>query len=283
MKQTLAFWLKILIVAGALTSVAVLYVFDAVRENNLLWEVPGNRPLPFLESRWTYVMLHAFTFIPVFFLSFDKNVQYFRKWGALFPAMLMVGAFFVGWDVYFTKVGVWGFNENYFAGFRLFELPLEEWLFFLTVPFACVFIYECLLFYVKKDWLKPFEPYLSILLVITLLTVGILNLERMYTGSTFLWSGLFLLYHFLFVQRGNEYRTRFYLAYLVSLVPFFLVNGVLTGSYTDAPVVVYNPEEYLGIRIGTVPLDDAVYSFLLLLGVITFYENFKTQNKPVIQ
>ena len=64
---------------------------------------------------------------------------------------------------------------------------------------------------------------------------------------------------------------KFYRAYLVSLIPFFIVNGLLTCI----PVVTYNNNENLGIRLGTIPVEDTIYLLLLLLMNIVIYEFFK--------
>lgn len=249
---------------------AVQWSLDTVKPGNLLLEVPEVRLLPWLETSYAYLYLHLFTFIPVFALSFDKNVHYFRKWKHLLPAILPVAAFFIVWDVFFTVKGVWGFNHDYLSGVYLVNLPLEEWLFFFTVPFACVFIYECLNFYIKKDLLQSIAPFLTNLLIVVFFAIGIWKFWHMYTATTFLLAGGFLLYHKLF--EDGVYMSRFYLAYLVSWIPFLIVNGVLTGGYTQEPVVIYNPEEYFGIRITSVPVDDSAYSFLLLLMVTTLFE-----------
>lgn len=264
---------KFLLVAIGLALVAFQWLSDEVKIDNLLLDVPKVRLLPFLESPYAYFYLHIFTFFPVFSLSFDKNVHFYKKWKYLLPAILPVAIFFILWDVFFTYKGVWGFNEHYLTGIFFLYLPVEEWLFFFTVPFACVFIYECLNFYVKIDLLKPIEKSLTIFLIVIFLIIGFWKFWHMYTATTFLLSGFFLLFHFLFLK--NTYRARFYLAYLVSWVPFMIVNGVLTGGYTKEPIVIYNPEEYFGLRISSVPLDDSIYSFLLLLMVVTLFERFR--------
>ena len=80
-------------------------------------------------------------------LSFDRKVAFYKKWKALLPGLLFTAMVFVIWDVWFTREGVWSFNPDYLIGVYILNLPIEEWMFFFVVPFACVFIYECLIAY----------------------------------------------------------------------------------------------------------------------------------------
>jgi lycopene cyclase domain-containing protein len=43
------------------------------------------------------------------------------------------------------------------------------------------------------------------------------------------------------------------------------VNGILTGLFIDDSVVWYNNSHTLGMRIGTIPLEDFFYAFLLIV------------------
>ena len=54
-------------------------------------------------------------------------------------------------DIVFTKLQIWSFNNDYVSGLYLFKLPIEEWLFFIVIPFCCVFIYESINYFFSFD------------------------------------------------------------------------------------------------------------------------------------
>jgi lycopene cyclase domain-containing protein len=203
--------------------------------------------------------------------SWDKRFVYVKKWSALFPAIAAVGAFFIAWDVCFTNIGVWGFNPQYLVGLDIINLPLEEWLFFILIPFACVFIYESTNYFFTKRSFKPYARKFTQLIGILILAIGLLNYQKWYTSVTFILAALFLFYHLKFIKR--DYLDRFWVGYLFSLIPFLIVNGVLTGSGIIDQVVWYNDAQNLGIRLGTIPIEDSVYLLLLLMSTITIYES----------
>lgn len=75
---------------------------------------------------------------------------------------------------------------------------------------------------------------------------------------------------------GLQHLQRFYIAFLIILIPFFIVNGILTGTGLEEPVVWYNNAENLGIRLGTIPVEDIGYAFTLLFGNVLLIERFKS-------
>lgn len=217
-----------------------------------------------------YLGLDLFTLSFPLLRSFEPKLQFWRKWPGLFTGIAVMATVFIIWDAIFTANGVWGFNPRYLTGPKLFHLPIEEWLFFLVVPYSCIFIYEALRYYVRRDVLGSVARPLSIALIGILVVVGVLHIDRLYTAITFLCTAGMLALHVLVLK--SRYLGRFFLGYAVSLIPFFLVNGILTGWRLDEPIVWYNDAENLGIRLNTIPIEDSQYLLFFLLLTLTFYE-----------
>jgi len=206
-------------------------------------------------------------------LSFDKKVHFYTNWKALFPALLVVGTAFLIWDNYFTHQSIWGFTPEYLCGIYIDQLPLEECLFFLVVPYACVFIYEVLKAYFPKRKTAILGRLVAFTLVFSGLLIGSMNLENWYTASAC--SGAAILIIGIYFVGKAPWFGDFSLAFLVALIPFLIVNGILTGSFTEQPVVWYNEEHIIGFRIATIPLEDIYYNLCLLLPVVAIYEWLK--------
>lgn len=222
-----------------------------------------------MDSHFTYLVLMLASLSGPLLLSFSKHVQYIKKWKFL-PIPLSITLIYFGiWDSIFTKIGVWNFNEQYILGIKIFRLPLEEWLFFIIIPFCCVFIYECCNYFIKKDYLHKYAFKINAVILISISIIAILNIDKIYTAFNFLSAIIVLLYIQFFLK--PVWLGRFYVGYLFSLIPFFIVNGILTYL----PVVRYNDAENLGIRIVTIPIEDSIYCLLLLLMNITVYEKLK--------
>jgi len=221
-------------------------------------------------KNYTYLILMFATIAFPLVLSFDKNVQYYKKLKYILPAIFIAGAIFIVWDINFTRSRVWGFNPDYLIGKDMLSLPIEEWLFFLVVPYSTVFIYEVLKFYLKKyEYANPFL-ILSLLLIVGFALIAYFFRNQAYTFLTFLFSSVYLTYT-VFRNQFKQHITKFYFAYFVSLIPFIIVNGVLTSL----PVVEYNSLHIMNIRLINIPVEDFSYFFLMLLMVITIYEFLK--------
>ena len=226
-------------------------------------------------DKWLYFFINLGAISIPFFAGFDKRLRFDKQWRYLFPAMLLTMVIFIPWDMVKTYLAVWGFNPRYLLGFNIGNLPVEEWMFFIAIPYACLFTYHSLNYLVKKDYLGKYADTVSLALAVLLLIVGLLNTGRLYTSVTFISTGLFLCFHW-FVVKG-DFMGRFYVMYLVTLIPFFIVNGLLTGSFIPEEVVFYDNTQNLGIRLGTIPIEDMVYGFLMLLMNVSWFEFFRNR------
>lgn len=228
-------------------------------------------------TSYTYILINFFTIIVCFIASFDKRIQFNRHFGTFLRSSTVVALPFILWDIRFTQMGVWWFNTNYTLGIVIGGLPLEEWLFFFCIPFACVFTYYCLdkFFSQRLRWASSFNNLLVFISSIVLLVVALLYYQKIYTLVTALTTVLTLLYlHFIAKQ---EWLAKASLVFLILMLGFFPVNGILTGTGIPSPIVNYNPQDFLGIRMLTIPIEDAVYGYTLFILNIYFFKLFKNK------
>ena len=220
-----------------------------------------------------YLILLLASFAVPFAYSFEKKMHFIKHWKSVFSAITLVALFYLVWDVIFTYTGVWGFNPDYFIGFTIFQLPLEECLFFFLIPYSSLFIHYALLhFFPAVQLSDKLVKWLATVLIGFIMVIIILFFDRMYT----LINGLVLIAALLLGLKDKfNILNRFFLSYLVILIPFTIVNGVLTGSFIPEPIVWYNNQENLGIRFFTIPLEDFGYTFSLMFLNLLLIERFK--------
>lgn len=222
---------------------------------------------------YLYLFLVIASFSIPFLYSFEKKMRFIQWWKPVFLSIIIVAIPFIVWDVIFTKNGVWGFNALYHLNVDILGLPLEEVLFFICIPFASIFTHYAFIHFFKDVKLPSnITRTISIVFLIVSVLILILNYPRDYTTLTF--SIFIVLLAYSLISR-DEIPSRFYITFVIILIPFFLVNGILTGSFIQDEVVWYNNSENMGFRIGTVPLEDLFYAFNLLYLNLIVIEKLK--------
>jgi len=220
-----------------------------------------------------YFIINVASFSIPFLYSFEKKMRFIQYWKSVFLAISIVAIPFLIWDVWFTSMGVWGFNPAYLLGPTIVNLPFEEVLFFFFIPYASIFTHYALLyFFPNLELSKNVTKGLTISFIIFAIIIVILNYEKWYTSINFSVFAALLIYALI---TKDTILKSFYITFLVVLIPFFIVNGLLTGSFIEDQVVWYNNAEILGIRLGTVPVEDAFYAFSMLYGATVLIEKFK--------
>jgi hypothetical protein len=195
-------------------------------------------------------------------------------------AIAVVSIPYLVWDYFFTQKSYWGFEDKYISGIYLFNLPIEEVLFFIVMPYACAFTFYALRFYFPNfQILRNFALIISCFLVIGSIILLLVFYHLPYTRVNF----IFLIIVLIPVMKWKVKLLQVFLwVFPIILIPFFIVNGILTGSFINDQVVWYNPEVFMGIRIFTVPVEDVFYAFSLILANL-FMMELLMNHKPTQQ
>lgn len=172
---------------------------------------------------YTYALILFFTIIICFIASFDKRIQFNLQFGSFLKAAILVAIPFIAWDIWFTAHGVWWFNTDYTLGISLFGLPLEEILFFICIPFSCIFTYYTIDKYYKWEALSAFNNLLVFVSIIILSVVGLLHTDKIYTLITTIVTILTLIYlHFI---AKVDWLTKASLVFTLLMLGFFRLMG----------------------------------------------------------
>lgn len=217
----------------------------------------------------TYLLLDiSIILLPVLF-SFERRVRYYSKFPSLFISILIIGTLYVLWDIMAHSRGDWAFNEVYLLGSRLLGIPLEEILFFIVVPYSCLFIYEVLNVFIK-DHQFPIPQSAFAIAGLVCLGLSLLNYTRPYT-RTVLAVCFLVLYMYLAIMPNVLRSKKFWLFIAITYFPFLIYNSILTAL----PVVTYNPKAIWGVRIGTIPIEDFLHSFSMISFYFLVYHYFQ--------
>jgi lycopene cyclase domain-containing protein len=123
------------------------------------------------------------------------------------------------------------------------------------------------LFFKNPEWKN--SRAVLVVSAMLFLVAGIIYRDKAYTAFTAFSNAALLL----ILAWRNVKRLRIFILSYIAVIPFFLLsNGILTGTGLDAPVVWYNNEENLGIRMLTIPFEDLFYGMLLILMNVAGYE-----------
>lgn len=222
-------------------------------------------------GHWTYLIIDLGAVLIPFIFSFHPKIKFNKQFKAFVLSSTLIAIPFILWDVFFTSKGYWGFNSNYLVNLHVFLLPIEEWLFFILIPFACTFSYHTLSKHVDFE---PHKKWTDIVFygVALCAIYGAFHFSLPYT----LWTSIALLI-FLVALMNHPNKTAIIAVYLIMLIPFFIVNGLLTGTGLESPVVWYSPQAFLGYRMLSIPLEDAFYGFVLIGSNFMLYDYFRSR------
>lgn len=213
----------------------------------------------------TYLLTNlAIIVVPLWYTA-DRRTGYYRRLPALSFSILVVSSSYLAWDMAVTARGEWSFNPSYLTGVQIFNLPLEEVLFFITVPYSCLFIYEVVARATKDRRLKISNAAVIVSIVL-FLAASVAFYSQGYTAKALASCAVFLAAALLFDRPLLESR-QYWVWLAICYIPFFIMNSILTAL----PVVEYNSAAIWGLRVGTIPMEDFFYNYAMLSFYFLFY------------
>jgi lycopene cyclase domain-containing protein len=147
---------------------------------------------------------------------------------------------------------------------------LEEWLFFISVPFSVLFIWEIFSRKTGNPVNKKLQVVNKFLPVLILAGLFFWFQGKEYTAVVLIALGLSGLTD-LFLKTEIFSRPNTYIYLSMST----LLNLIFNGYLTSRPVVIYNEVYQLGFRIFTIPIEDLFYGMSLILLNTILFEKFK--------
>lgn len=79
-----------------------------------------------------------------FILSFYPKLKFYKNLSSLLRSIGLIVIIYGAWDVFAAWRGHWSFNPQGICGIKIINLPVEEWFFFMVIPFCCIFTWEVL-------------------------------------------------------------------------------------------------------------------------------------------
>ncbi|MDE0689568.1 MAG: lycopene cyclase domain-containing protein [Candidatus Poribacteria bacterium] len=216
--------------------------------------------------KFEYLLFNLIVTVGPVVSQFNRQIKHISQWRLKLLTNGIVMIPYIIWDVLVTG-SHWHFNKAYTLDFRLFGLPIGEWLFFITVPFGCLLVWETLSDAKLSTRLRPLRYVGTVLYIALPIGIWVFSIGKQYTGLVLCCIGLVGLTDTLLrTELLMQLKTYIYLGIVVGLILIF--NGYLTAR----PVVLYGEAYQMGYRILTIPIEDFGYGFTLMLFNAMFYE-----------
>jgi len=219
---------------------------------------------------YAYLEIDSLMFFPTLIISllFIK-----RDYVSLIKSIAIVSPIYLFWDFLATWKGTWSFNPQYVLGIYVINLPIEEVLFFVVTPFATLLIYDFV-----QEKMKDKEISWAPKAITFMIPLIILSLPFTFTYSYTFIVTLYLIMALsisLILSKQMLSSRNFWVYMGLTYIPFMIFDYFLTSI----PIVIYGPHSILGARVITIPVEDFIYSFSMLVLYTLFYRGIKMSMK----
>lgn len=229
-------------------------------------------------AKWAYLLFNAAVASSMVFAVWWVPA-FWRQWRSAVRALLLVSIPFIVWDMLAAHAGHWFFNPTYTLAGRLYGLPIEEVLFFVTVPLACMVVWVLLARMAQPNAaVAPRYVVKAVLygVAAALVLLAAISEGRTYTRLALLAAAGTCLVLLWRVQLAVT--KRFVLFQACSFGLFMLCNTLLTAL----PIITYGAAAVTGWRVGTIPVEDFLYNFALVNLFLVAYEFRSTEQSKTV-
>ncbi|MGE5313642.1 MAG: lycopene cyclase domain-containing protein [Acidobacteriota bacterium] len=100
--------------------------------------------------KYEYFIVLALTLAGPLCFSMSRRISFYAHPARLLAAIGLPFALFTAWDSVAAARGHWNFNPEYITSIMIVNLPVEEILFFIVIPFAAIFTWECVKYFLRS-------------------------------------------------------------------------------------------------------------------------------------
>ncbi len=218
------------------------------------------------QNYWYLLVLLLLAGVTLF-LFMKKTIVLVTEFKYMLPAIVFTGAIFILFNNRLLETGITEFNTNYLLGKKLYNLPVEEWIYLIIISLLSFSVY--LLVSAKFENLKKTNLFIfiSVVLLIGISYVAWSTRDKLIPFFISFLLAIYLAYT-LFRKRFYPHLAKFYISYLIVAIPFLCLRAIVNSL----PILIYKNEHIFGIRLFNMPVEEFAYLFLLMLINITIFE-----------
>lgn len=198
-----------------------------------------------------------------------RSQNWIASWRKTLLAIGISMAPFVAWDVCATAAGHWSFNPAFTLGATVALLPIEELLFFIVIPLVTLCVWELCAPMTGKSRVFTAIQWTIVAAAAILAAANLTHVYSLLAAASACLVAIGWLWRPYGAARWGAFVA-------IMFVLFLAANTVLTAL----PIVQYNPAQYSGVRIGTIPVEDFFYNFALVGACVLAYGHISRRIRP---
>ncbi|SOD15399.1 lycopene cyclase domain-containing protein [Pedobacter xixiisoli] len=221
--------------------------------------------------KFTFLLLALGLFVLPLIFHFDKKIFRDGNFRAALGASLISAIVFSTITVVLQLLGIVAFDASNTIDVVFKDIPVEQYLLNLSFSFTAIALFQYLNMKFPNNDLQKYSLSLSNLLLGLCVAFLFFGYPKWYTLSTF--ATLLILLFLIEYVATLRFMYRAYRAFVVMLIPFYLVYGFL--FWNEISLVAKN--QLTGMYVAKIPVENHFIALSMLLVSIYMFEFFKSK------